>query len=402
MVRLLLIADDFTGALDSSIFFATKGIPTVVELSPDFSWEELSENTQILAINSASRHMPAERAAACVRRIADEAKRRNVGIIFKKIDSALRGNPGSELAAVLDSPREQQLFLLPAYPDGGRVTNRGLQLWNGTPISETTYRDDPLEPVLESNIKRILQQQTSIPISEVARDAELPDRTGILVLDADTNERILWRCRQILQLPKPIFFGGCAGLSAALAQALYPAARRAAVPIPKLPLIVVSGSLHPVSVAQMAFGRSLGLPYYSLRLDRELSPSFFGTDAGMEWLRTARRELASKRVLLLETARTGAFADSGTYDAVSRRIASLLTHIYSPEQPAALAVFGGDTLLEVAAALLSGGMLPQYEVERGVPLALASDKYGHVIPLISKSGGFGTERVIETLLETMR
>lgn len=400
MIRLLLVADDFTGALDSSIFFASKGVSTVVEFSPDFSWEDLTPDAEILAVNSASRHMPAQQAAAYVRRIVSEAKRRNVGIIFKKVDSALRGNPGSELAAVLDAPDRQQLFLLPAYPTGGRITRHGMQLWNGKPISETTYRNDPFEPVLESNIKRILQQQTSIPISEVPQDAALPSEPGIFVLDADTNEQILQRCSEILRRPEPVFLGGCAGLSAALAHALYPAVRRFTTPIPKLPLIIVSGSLHPVSIAQMAFGRNLGLPYHALSVDRELSPEFPDTPAGAQWLQAMRKELATKRVLLLETAGTGSFSRS-PYDAVSRRIAALLARVYSPAAPAALAVFGGDTLLEVAAELLSGGLLPQYEVEPGVPLALATDKYGYMIPLISKSGGFGTEHVIETLIKTM-
>ena len=67
MIRLLLVADDFTGALDSSIFFASKGVSTVVEFSPDFSWEDLTPDAEILAVNSASRHMPAQQAAALCR-----------------------------------------------------------------------------------------------------------------------------------------------------------------------------------------------------------------------------------------------------------------------------------------------------------------------------------------------
>ena len=67
------------------------------------------------------------------------------------------------------------------------------------------------------------------------------------MLDADTNEQILQRCSEILRRPEPVFLGGCAGLSAALAHALYPAARRFTTPIPKLPLIIVTnGSLNGI------------------------------------------------------------------------------------------------------------------------------------------------------------
>lgn len=400
MIRLLLIADDFTGALDSSIFFAARGISTVVEVTPDFSWADIDSKAEVLAVNSASRHLPAQQAANIVRRLADEAKRRNVGAIFKKIDSALRGNLGSELAAVLDIPTRQQMFLLPAYPDGGRTTQHGMQLWNGTPISETTYRNDPLEPVLESNIKCTLQRQTSVPISEVPQDAVLPSKPGILVLDASTNEQLLDRCREILQRPEPLFISGCAGLSAALAQTMFPTDRRPTVSLPNLPLIVVSGSLHPVSTEQMVFGRSLGMPYYSLNLNRELSPDFARTAAGAQWIQSVRKELDTRRVVLLETDRTSTLSGEQA-GSISRRIARLLAKLYSPEQPVALAIFGGDTLLEIALELFSSGLLPQHEIEPGVPLALASDKYGHQIPLISKSGGFGSENIIETIINTL-
>ncbi len=42
MVELMIIADDFTGALDSGVHFAEKGIRTrvIVSMENDRSWEE--------------------------------------------------------------------------------------------------------------------------------------------------------------------------------------------------------------------------------------------------------------------------------------------------------------------------------------------------------------------------
>lgn len=396
MVKLLLIADDFTGALDSSIFFATRGAPTAVQFRPHFSWEAVARDTEVLVVNSASRHLPPEQAASCVRELVLEARRRGIDLIFKKIDSALRGNVGTELESVLQSAGGKRLFLLPAYPDGGRATVGGVQLWNGVPISDTAYRHDPREPVVESNIKTVLRRQTAVKVMELTQGEAIPETEGILVLDAEDNAHIMRRCRQILQMPSPILIGGCAGIADALADCLYPQGTQRTVQHSDLPLLVVSGSMHPVSAGQMAHGRALGLPYHTLRGRVELDENFVTSPEGRQWIQTVRSELRERRTVLLETARDTPLCGIRD-DAVGRQIAALVDAVYDPREPVALAVFGGDTLLEIAARLFSGVLFPQYEVEPGVPLALVRDKNGHTIPLISKSGGFGTENVIEEI-----
>ncbi|MGM9552920.1 MAG: four-carbon acid sugar kinase family protein [Faecousia sp.] len=401
MIKLLLIADDSTGALDSSYYFATKGAATVVQLRPQFSWDALAENTEILAVNSASRHLSAAEAAACVRSLVEEGRKQNVGMIFKKIDSALRGNPGSELEAVLLNTSSRQLYLMPAYPSGGRTTVGGVQLWEGVPIADTAYRHDPFDPVDESNVRAVLSRQTKLPIIEVSEQMEIPNDSGILILDASDDEQIACRCRQILRRSSPIIMGGCAGMAAALAHCLYPNGHGRKEAIPRMPLLVVSGSLHPVAKEQMAYGRQLGLPYYALRAEHELRDGFISSREGKLWLSEVRNNLQQNRTVLLETAGGRQTVPLAAVNTISRQIAALVAALYDPKQPVALAVFGGDTLLAITAELFQDGLIPQYEIEPGIPLALAFDKQGGIVPLISKSGGFGTREVITKLMQAI-
>ena len=44
------------------------------------------------------------------------AAEHEVEYIFKKTDSALRGNIGAELQAILDSEKDKRLYFLPGYP----------------------------------------------------------------------------------------------------------------------------------------------------------------------------------------------------------------------------------------------------------------------------------------------
>ena len=99
MVKLLIIADDFTGALDTGIQFVNKGIATQVFTKKPEAIGDIDETTEVLVIDSETRPMPAAKAYDAVKNITGWAKEIKIPVIFKKTDSALRGNIGSELQA---------------------------------------------------------------------------------------------------------------------------------------------------------------------------------------------------------------------------------------------------------------------------------------------------------------
>ena len=64
MVELMIIADDFTGALDTGVHFAGKGIPTKVTVSLD-DGKNLADafnpgQTAVLVIDAETRHISAK------------------------------------------------------------------------------------------------------------------------------------------------------------------------------------------------------------------------------------------------------------------------------------------------------------------------------------------------------
>ena len=72
---------------------------------PTFAWIPTAKKASVLAISAESRHL----SAAELRRVMDELAQRlpvaRARILFKKIDSTLRGNVGAEIAAALDRVR---------------------------------------------------------------------------------------------------------------------------------------------------------------------------------------------------------------------------------------------------------------------------------------------------------
>ena len=58
MVKLLMIADDFTGALDTGVQFAVRGARTCVVTDPAYDFSRTGEDIQVLVLDAETRHLP--------------------------------------------------------------------------------------------------------------------------------------------------------------------------------------------------------------------------------------------------------------------------------------------------------------------------------------------------------
>ena len=73
MVKLLIIADDFTGALDTGVQFAARGAATSVITDPAFDFAGADDGLQVLVMDAATRHLRPEQAYSVVRKAAEHA-----------------------------------------------------------------------------------------------------------------------------------------------------------------------------------------------------------------------------------------------------------------------------------------------------------------------------------------
>ena len=100
MPQLAIVADDLTGAADTSARFANAGLATVIRLSG-----AMVPNADVLAVSTESRDLDPAAAAKTVRSaligIAGGQADAGPRWVYKKIDSVLRGHPRDELLAAL-------------------------------------------------------------------------------------------------------------------------------------------------------------------------------------------------------------------------------------------------------------------------------------------------------------
>ena len=126
MLKLLVIADDFTGALDTGVQFSSRGAKTKVITDPQYDLS-LANELDVLVLDSETRHLASERAYEIVNNFVKRVVSRFSNInIYKKTDSGLRGNIGSELSAAMDALNFDKMAFIPAFPAMNRVTKNSI------------------------------------------------------------------------------------------------------------------------------------------------------------------------------------------------------------------------------------------------------------------------------------
>jgi D-threonate/D-erythronate kinase len=224
--RLAIIADDLTGASDSGVQFTRKGLHSQVI----FDWTGVSNESSLLdtiVIDTDSRSIPAENAYSRVKSAAETLKKQGYQLIYKKMDSTLRGNLGQELNAVLDVYGFEAAIIVPAFPRIGRTTVNGIHYLNGIPIHETEIAKDPKTPVTESNIAKLMTSKSSRNVVSVdlltLREGEEAVRLRIqealgpdapfIIFDAETDDDLRLIANLVPVYGTRFLWGGSAGLA---------------------------------------------------------------------------------------------------------------------------------------------------------------------------------------------
>jgi len=278
--RVGVIADDLTGACDSGIEFLPWAPSVLVQVSPD-SPEPAAGVCDIVVQNTQSRNLSPKEAYDRVFRAAHRVVSSGAAVIFKKVDSALRGNFGAEIAAVMDAAEASVVFILPAIPEAGRQTIGGVQHIGGVPIAETFYARDSEHPVCESNVLRRAESRSErkaglIPLADVragrtAETAAKMQQSGchLIVVDAESVEDLHDAVAALAGEPSHNLFVGCQGLAKALAAHFGPSKDQQADFGPLSgPMLCVCGTFHPQSRRQLHVAAESGA-IISLELDAD-------------------------------------------------------------------------------------------------------------------------------------
>ena len=394
MLRLLMIADDFTGALDTGVQLAAHGIPTQVVVGQ----ADLSAcSSTVLVVDTETRHLPAAKAAKAVEELTRSAVENGVGCIYKKTDSALRGNIGAELAALLKASGARNLPFLPAFPQIGRTTEKGVHYINGVPVNESPFGIDPFEPVRCAEVTKLIHLQTDVPAQSLQPGETAADKTGILVYDAATAADLEAAGQQLFQNGTPPVLAGCAGFAAFLPE-LLGLSDGSVVEVPQLDL------------RQMDTAEKAGFTRLRLTPRQKLEPGYWASADGKAALAEIEQMLAANPHCIIETNDAGGNQLTADYAAargidldglrvgISGSVGQMFGALFGSEHLGTLLLTGGDTLLQCMNSVGARELEPVCELESGIVLARFTYQ-GRTRYVITKSGGFGQEDLLVELAD---
>lgn len=406
---LLIIADDFTGALDTGVQFAARGIKTRVVVGADAALTH--QNADVLVVDTETRHLPAAQAYAAVEGLVQRAKYAGFAYLYKKTDSALRGNVGAELAALLSASNSRQLAFLPAFPQMNRVTKNGVQYIDGVPVTESPFGVDPFEPVRHAAVTDLLAEQTDLPAASfpaLAANGSVPAQDGILVFDAATVDELRSTGRALLNNGGLRVLAGCAGFGAVLPELLGLGGADVTCPALDPRLLVICGSVNAITLAQLDKAEQAGFTRLRLTPHQKLMPDYWRSADGRMTLDHIEETLAAHPYNIIETndeggnepTATAADALGLTREEMRVRIASgigqLVGALFASPAVGTMLLTGGDTLLQCMNSVGVHELEPICEMEHGVVLARFGCG-GTTRYVITKSGGFGQADLLTAL-----
>ena len=377
MLKLLIIADDFTGSLDSGVQFAARGANVKVVTDSHYNFAD-SDNLDVLIFDAETRHLPPDKAYKIV---YEFLKRVNVPYIYKKTDSGLRGNIGAELSACMDALNYDSLVFVPAFPAMNRITKNGIHYIDGVPVAKSMFGSDPFEPVKFSSVQEIISSQTS--------------KTGIKIFDAESDSDM----KAIAQNNNLRLSAGCAGFAGVLADVLGFNGRGAKIPEMPEKFFMVCGSVNPVTREQVKFAVKNGFKHIALSVGEKLNPAWPDSEecreSAKKWLDEIKNFNAildanndSDSDLANEYINAHKLSIDDVRINISRAVTKAAKNLLDMGLEARLMCVGGDTLLALMNAVNVKELIPVCELAKGV--VLTSFIYnGKNFYIMAKSGGFG-------------
>lgn len=414
------IADDLTGGIELASMLVARGVRTgfaigaSAPLRPDAKAQVIALKTRVIAAPDAVNQVLAA---------ADRLIERGARQIFFKycatFDSTPAGNIGPCAEALLDKLGVRQALFVPALCETGRTVYQGHMFGGSQLLGESPKRYDPLTPMTDSNLVRVLQEQSRgkaglLPYAAVDAGSEAIRAhleglaaAGVSLVIADTLAERHLASLAAAAVDAPLLTGN-SSVAAHLPPLWY---GRGLVKEPspvELPGIDGPGAVLAGSVAAQTL---LQLDHFAQRapvLTIDLEQAFAGNEPAGEAMSFARRAIAAGRDFAVSTAMPQSevdrlkarFGQAEVSRLAERLLSEIARRLVDDLRVRRLIVAGGET---------SGAVMARLGVDRitvgpyqGLGMSRGVIETPGPLALVLKSGKLGPVDVFTTMLEAMR
>ena len=260
-----------------------------------------------------------------------------------------------------------------------------------------------------SDIAGLIGAQSGVPVHSLPADAPAPEGQGIYVYDASSLADLERAGQTLAAAGRLHISAGCAGFGAVLPR-LLGLGRAQQPPKPRLDprLLVVCGSVNPITVAQLDAAEEAGFARLRLTPRQKLEPGYWNTPEGEADRARIEALLQANPRAILDSNDAGGNAPTADYAAglgcgleemrvrIASSIGDLVAGLLHSPAVGTLLMTGGDTLLQVMRCAGVRELEPLCELEKGVVLARCTYR-GCTRHVITKSGGFGQAALLTDL-----
>ncbi|MDR2523088.1 MAG: hypothetical protein LBC93_05255 [Synergistaceae bacterium] len=400
MFEYVIVADDYTGAVETASKFTNGGYRAVIALDSDSLG--VSRSCEVVALNTETiLSLPgeAERRLSAVARSLLPWK--GSVVFFKRVDAALRGNVGLEVRAIARELEPDLIVAAPGLSRGRQALEEGMTYMepqDAPPPEEAEL--ERREPASLTATAEALRREGFHPV-EVGLDdirnrkvAEFAARKGCLCFGAEVDEDFKAIVQGVLQTAqaKNVLWVGNVGLAEALAMT------------PR-PFVVVVGTAHPRSIRQ---ARQLLDHAAAHPVQIDAGTLRDGASLGLEAERTrvveeAENLLRCGQPVLLAATMDGRFVQGGypggSLDGFLSFIADTVRDIMGRVRIGGLCVTGGDCAARIARKARAESVSVVEEIQEGITLSRLNGGPFHDLPLVTKSGALGGDRALLHCME---
>ena len=391
-MKLIIVADDLTGAADCAARCHTAGLSATILVNSQTAAMAQWPDRDVVALNFDSRHLSPTAAAERVRtRLAPLAAAAQPVIWYKKIDSTLRGNIGAELEAMLPliTPAGQQpcAIISPAFPAQRRGLQQGMLVYELSTAARhlpSMLAEQSALPVALIELKTV--RQGTAQLAQQLQQ-QVAAGTQLLVVDGMSDcdlQTIVQATRQTL--PQALLCGS-AGMVLPLATLLRPNLPET-VRLPRSErssnthTLVIVGSASEMAHRQIATVARDGRAAILVAQDATADTPAIGSNC---LLHLPKPDI-----------------DVAVEGATARQMAGLLVNQACQQieemLPQSLILVGGDTAQLTMAQLGIQQLDVIDECQPGMPLSIGVDAKGIARQIILKAGNHGDEESLLNLL----
>ena len=414
--KIIILADDLTGANDTAIQFVKHGMSALVVnhnwLSGSFDFH----GHHTISIDTDSRQMNGKEAYNVTRNLVRQLGTiEPEGLYYKKIDSVLRGNPGSELSALMDELDIPLAIVAPSFPANHSTVEQGI-LKSGMSFSQTSI--DAVK-VFANNMDR---KVAGIPLEKIreghAKTAEFilthqKDGAEVFVADSVIDEDLAIISRIPAEIKTPLVLAGSGALADQMARNLSSGKKVNIKPVfsaSKKPVLVISGTRQGETAVQFtSLSEKTSVPIVGFNLDMiekgesEKAILLAFEEASKSLKKNPGLCIVAVESMLSSEIKTGHVVWGKTDDdlshAISAAIGKLVVKLTNTFNFPVIFSTGGDTTLEICRSLSVRGIEPLAEILPGIPVGKIMGEKHENRYLISKSGRFGDKDTLIKIKE---